>query len=507
MMIDFSPFEGFLTSLSRISRIDYQIWDMKGEMIFSSGNVPLKELPIQELKILSNGILDRGDFQYVPYDDYGYLCGTPLKNWQGLAGSLVAIGSHGDKPSGNKNEEGTNASLAEEMKNFLGYIAGLVEENLVAQVEIEEMAQELDQSFEDLNLYARIATQIKTLRFSGSMLRNLIEKLLENMRADMAFAVLPNRPQYDAQVIKTGISNKFPEKKRFIDSLVNRIPAEAPSLDENYFIVNDSRKNPQYQDLAEQPYRFLTVRVQHNGVFYGWLGLVSFNMKEIFRQGELKLLTSMSEQLAVVIANTDLYEDLEQFIINMVKSLVFAIEAKDIYTSGHSERVSHYSMLIGRRLNLDDKEANDLKWASILHDIGKIGIPESILNKPDRLTDDEFEIIKGHPAKGGNILKPVVQLADSLSAIIHHHERYDGRGYPHGLKGEDIPLAARIIAVADTFDAINSSRAYRPAGDPEKALSIIEEVAGSQLDPHIVEVFKNIYEEDLSVVGEKRHAE
>jgi HD-GYP domain-containing protein (c-di-GMP phosphodiesterase class II) len=150
-------------------------------------------------------------------------------------------------------------------------------------------------------------------------------------------------------------------------------------------------------------------------------------------------------------------------------------------------------MLIGRRLELSEKESNDLKWASILHDIGKIGIPERILNKTDRLTDDEFEIIKGHPAKGGKILRPVAQLAGSLSAIIHHHERYDGGGYPNGLKGEDIPLAARIIAVADTFDAINSTRAYRPARKPEEAMAAIEAVAGSQLDPYIVKVFKEIY--------------
>jgi len=495
MMIDIGSFEGFLTSLSYISRIDYQIWDKNAGMIFSTGNVPLKELPIKELEVLSNSILEREDFQYVPNGGYGYLCGMPLKNGKGLTGSLVAVVSDRDRASGSTNEPDTDTFRAKEMNNFLGYLVGLVEENIVVQEEIEEMAQELDPSFEELKFYARIATQIKTLRFSGSMLKNLIGKLLESMRSDIAFAILPNRPQYDVQVIKPDISDKFSDKKNFFDSLINKVPADAPSLDENYFVVNDSMNDPQYQNLAEQPYRFLTVKMQHNRVFYGWLGLVSFNMKEVFRQGELKLLTSMSEQLAVVIANTDLYEDLEQFIINMVKSLVFAIEAKDLYTSGHSERVSHYSMLIGRKLELTEKETNDLKWASILHDIGKIGIPERILNKTDRLTDDEFEIIKGHPAKGGKILRPVAQLAGSLSAIIHHHERYDGGGYPHGLKGEDIPLAARIIAVADTFDAINSTRAYRPARKPEEALAAIEAVAGSQLDPYIVQVFKKIYKE------------
>ncbi len=163
--------------------------------------------------------------------------------------------------------------------------------------------------------------------------------------------------------------------------------------------------------LASEPYRYLVVKVQHENNFYGWLGLVSFNLKEIFRRGELRLLIYISEQIAMAITNSDLYQDLEQFVINTVKSLVHAIEAKDIYTRGHSERVSQYSMLIGEELNLKEEEKKVLQWASILHDVGKIGIAESILNKPERLDYDEYEIIKKHPQKGGNILSPVDQLS------------------------------------------------------------------------------------------------
>jgi HD-GYP domain-containing protein (c-di-GMP phosphodiesterase class II) len=275
------------------------------------------------------------------------------------------------------------------------------------------------------------------------------------------------------------------------------IPLDLPIVNENFFIINDSRENAQYKALSVDPYRFLTVKVQHQEKFYGWLGLVSFNLNEIFRQGELQLFISLAERLAGVIANSELYENLEQFIVNMVKSLVFAIEAKDLYTRGHSERVSKYSMLMGERLGLDKKEFNNLKWASILHDIGKIGIPESILNKPDRLTDAEYAIIKKHPVKGTEILQPMEQLTGSIPGIFHHHERYDGGGYPQGLKGEEIPLISRIIAVADTFDAINSTRAYRGSKSSEKALEIMGEVAGSQLDARIVDVFKKVYKEDM----------
>jgi HD-GYP domain-containing protein (c-di-GMP phosphodiesterase class II) len=154
---------------------------------------------------------------------------------------------------------------------------------------------------------------------------------------------------------------------------------------------------------------------------------------------------------------------------------------------------------VAARLNLNEEQRKDLNWASVLHDIGKIGIPEAILNKPGSLTDEEFSIIKAHPEKGHKILQPLEQLSASLPGILHHHERYDGLGYPHGLKGEDIPLAARIIAVVDTFDAITSDRAYRAGKTVKEALAIIEKVAGSQLAPDLVEVFKEVLNEDSSL--------
>jgi len=468
-------------------------------LVFSTAGVTPKELQMKACRNLSNLIIDQNMFQYSVHGARNFLCGIPLLNAQGVFGAMVSFGPNPYTSYLNETKDAVAAYHADEMESFLSNLTTLVEESLDAKEEVVEMAQELDQSLEDLYLYGKIATQIKTLRFSGSMLTDLIQELLENMRADAAFAWLPDSNQSDVQVVTTEFDNRLLASKNFFKELIAMIPPDAPTIAENYFILNDSRNDAQYKDLAKAPYRFLAVRVQHREVYYGWLGLVSFNFREMFRHSELKLLISLAEQLAGVVANTDLYKDLERFVINMVKSLVFAIEAKDVYTRGHSERVSKYSMLIGAQFGLSDKEYNDLKWASILHDIGKIGIPEIILNKPGRLTDAEYAIIKEHPAKGAEILKPVEQLADSLPSIIYHHERYDGQGYPRGLKGEEIPLGARIIGVADTFDAINSSRAYRSPQSAQKAMTIIEEVAGSQLDPRIVKVFKQIYQEYLLI--------
>ncbi len=213
----------------------------------------------------------------------------------------------------------------------------------------------------------------------------------------------------------------------------------------------------------------------------------------------------MAKQIAMIIANTDLYRDMERFVINIVKSLVHAIEVKDFYTRGHSERVNRYCMMMADRLDLDKEDKENLHWASILHDVGKIGTPETILNKPAKLDDEEYDLVKNHPLKGFEILKPIEQLAGCLPGILYHHERYDGKGYPEGLKGEAIPLCARIIAIADTFDAITSDRAYRSCRSPEDALSIMKNAAGSQLDAELFEIFQKMYRDHFGSRSRNAH--
>jgi len=146
-------------------------------------------------------------------------------------------------------------------------------------------------------------------------------------------------------------------------------------------------------------------------------------------------------------------------------------------------------MEIARSMGLPEDEMPDLHWGSLLHDVGKIGIPDAILCKPARLTEDEYTFIKVHPERSYEILRYIEQLKNAMPGVRHHQEMFDGKGYPHGLKGERIPLHARIIAVADTYDSITSSRAYRPGRTHEKAIAEIERVSGSQLDPAVVEVF------------------
>jgi HD-GYP domain-containing protein (c-di-GMP phosphodiesterase class II) len=181
-----------------------------------------------------------------------------------------------------------------------------------------------------------------------------------------------------------------------------------------------------------------------------------------------------------------------ELFLGSIRMLAAAIDEKDPYTRGHSDRVAKYSVHLGRQLGLAEEELDRLKISALLHDVGKIGVDDRVLKKPGALTSEEFEIMRQHPAKGANIMRPVAQLKDMLPGIELHHENLDGKGYPYGLKGEQIPLMARIIGVADTFDAITTNRPYQTASEANDALQIIRRLAGTKFDPRVVDALEAV---------------
>jgi HD-GYP domain-containing protein (c-di-GMP phosphodiesterase class II) len=183
-----------------------------------------------------------------------------------------------------------------------------------------------------------------------------------------------------------------------------------------------------------------------------------------------------------------------ELFMNSIQMLAGAVDEKDPYTRGHSDRVTKYSVLIAQEMGLAQDFIEILQVSAQLHDVGKIGIEDRILKKPGALTAEEFEIMKTHTTKGANILRSVVQLKEMIPGIELHHESLDGRGYPRGLKGDEIPLLPRIIAVADTFDALTTDRPYQQAHDPKDALRIIHSISGKRLDPKPVAALQAIYE-------------
>ena len=192
---------------------------------------------------------------------------------------------------------------------------------------------------------------------------------------------------------------------------------------------------------------------------------------------------------------TLILKDLRELFYKTIKLIAAALDAKDPYTHGHSMRVTMYSMILAKKLNLDDTMLEEIETAGLLHDIGKIGIPQRILCKPGKLTDEEYEVMKSHPEQGEKMLKDIKKLTLISNWLRTHHEKWDGTGYPNGLKGEEIPLSGRIIALADTYDAMTSDRPYRKALSHEIAIEEIKRCAGTQFDPVLAQLFAENQEE------------
>ncbi|MFH0982690.1 MAG: HD-GYP domain-containing protein [Planctomycetota bacterium] len=211
-----------------------------------------------------------------------------------------------------------------------------------------------------------------------------------------------------------------------------------------------------------------------------------------FTSADMLLMDALSVFCGDIIRNRRLMHELRQMSIDMVRALVETIDQKDGYTSGHSNRVAHYARLLAQELGWSDERLQILEWAALLHDVGKIGIRDDVLNKTGKLTPEEFEHMKEHPVRSSEVVCQVPQLAEALDGVLHHHEHWDGRGYPDGLTGEDIPLQARVIQTADIFDALTTSRAYRKAFTWQEALSILREEAGVVVDPNLAMVFERI---------------
>jgi len=204
---------------------------------------------------------------------------------------------------------------------------------------------------------------------------------------------------------------------------------------------------------------------------------------------DMQLIEAAAAFAGAFLENARLYREQKAMFLGSVRALSAAIDAKDRYTRGHSERVAHLGALLASALNDPALPVDRVHLSGLLHDVGKIGVPEAVLCKPGRLTDEEFAAIKRHPRIGHEILSGIPLLKDVLPGVLHHHERYDGKGYPDGLAGESIPLIARVLGIADTFDAMSSNRAYRPALARAKVLEEIARCAGSQFDPALARLF------------------
>ena len=376
-----------------------------------------------------------------------------------------------------------------ELARLLPQLAALLSRLCQAESEMDSIARELSSRYEEINLMFRVGEHLKGLSAGERALTSVLEESVAALECDCIVLCLPqthvflqagpsplDRSAYPPETLVAALSPHFERQ----EALITLGPQEGGP----------------WRGLGLSVHSSIAFPVRVEGKRAGLLACLSLGRK-VFSNSNVSLMRALASQLSIVLTNHKLIQNMKDFLLEVVVTLVSVIEAKDRYTRGHSERVQAMSLAVGEAMGLEPEAREDLRWAAILHDIGKIGIPDTILCKPGRLTDEEFAIIKRHPDRGVDILRHLASLAHILPAIRHHHERWDGRGYPLGLRGEDIPLLARIIAVGDTFDAITSTRAYRVARSPAEALGEIERVAGTQLDAHIASVFVEMCRQDL----------
>ena len=352
----------------------------------------------------------------------------------------------------------------------------------VATDDLDEMSGNLATTYEELSLVYRISGTMKlTEKPSRFLQQEMCQGLLDVLDVTSIVAVVYGRSPGEQEELT--IAGELPLERSALEHLAKEAATKL-SGDHLGLVENQIISLP--PDECGRLERFVAVPMPGDERPVGLLLALNKTDGE-FDSVDVKLMRAVANQAAVFLTNHRLYADLQALVIGVLDALTASIDAKDAYTCGHSRRVAIISRRLAEECGLSPYRAERVYLAGLLHDIGKIGVPESILSKPGRLTDGEFEVMRQHPSTSAKILNGIRQMDDIVPGVLSHHERMDGRGYPQGLGGEEIPLEGRIIGLADCFDALTSDRVYRKAPPLDYVIQEIRKSAGSQLDPMLVD--------------------
>lgn len=343
---------------------------------------------------------------------------------------------------------------------------------------LEKMNEELNRKVFYISSLFEASNSIVSSPDVHGLLSSIIDTSLKTLNAHIGSVIFINKEGLSTEVIKGDIRGpRMDEIAKTNEMTASWVIRESKPL-----LINSGSNGIT---------SILSVPLKTKDKVIGTLNLnrLKSNLSGNFTESDMELLSTLANQVAVAIDNARLYERLERNYIGTLASLTAAVEAKDLYTKGHSEIVGEYAKIIAIKMGLPDPQVIMIRNAGLLHDIGKIGVSEIILRKRGKLTYEEWQSIRMHPMIGKKILEPIETLKDVLPIIYHHHERYDGTGYLEGLKGEDIPLGARILAIADSFEAMSSERIYRPRLSFDNILAEIEKGRQAQFDSSIVDIF------------------
>ncbi|MGA9193216.1 MAG: HD domain-containing phosphohydrolase [Anaerolineales bacterium] len=363
---------------------------------------------------------------------------------------------------------------------------------------IQSEVAKSEQQRGNLLALAEISRMVNSSLDLQTVLREVMDTIIRLTGADRGFLMLKDETgELQTRVARNWERASLKAQEIHVSrTVVDWVVAHAtPILTTN--ALDDPRFSAQESIIAYSLRSILCVPLKAKDRLIGVLYADSRLQEGLFNEEDRTLLTLFAHQAAVAIENARLFNALAEAYDQTLDALVAALDTRDRETEGHSQRVVRIALLIAAEMAYPEDDLNNLQRGALLHDIGKIGIPDAILRKPGPLDDDEWEIMRKHPEFGRRMLAGIPFLKRPLDVIYAHQERYDGTGYPEGLAGEEIPIGARIFAVADTFDAITSDRPYRKGQPLETARQIIRDNSGTQFDPKVVQVFLSIPDEVL----------
>ena len=376
--------------------------------------------------------------------------------------------------------------LAANTKATIGWMHQDLEQIATNNSTIELFSEQLGDSYEVVTTLQELGRSMGALNEPSGIILDGISEIASTLDYNWVACVINDDHSiaeiFEEHLYQAGTTQLADsEISRVLDCVLNTEPLGTADTTEIY---------PVEQGLPDLEPQILMHPITRNGEQLGMLIAGGKNGDDPqVSSHETKLMESISGMLGACMENAELYHRQHLTFIGTIKALSAAIDAKDQYTQGHSERVATLSKMLAREVGYSEEDAERIRISGLVHDVGKIGVAEAVLCKPGRLTDEEFDMIKTHPTIGYQILKDIPDLQDILPGVLHHHERWDGNGYPGKLSGEDIPHMARIMALADTFDAMSSNRAYRAGMPRDKVFAEFKKCAGSQFDPELVEPF------------------
>ena len=394
-----------------------------------------------------------------------------------------------------------------EINRMADFVRYLCEDNatmITDHIVLENLGQQLAESYEEINLLYTITQSITQVDHPENFIAIVCRELLATLPYAWIGALIADDTERMERFSRgLTVTGETDESEEVLHKLTLELLGQASS---DIPLILDPGSNPDHAMFAPLGRTVLAYPISHNNKVIGLLVAGDKRGDDLTASSvDIKLIGATASHMSIFLDNAALYDDLNSMFLGMLEAMTSAIDAKDPYTCGHSQRVAHLTQILAESIGLDEQTCKRMHIAGLVHDVGKIGISEDVLMNPGKLTKAEFDEMKKHPEIGFRILKDIPNLRDILPGVLYHHEAWAGNGYPEQLRGEEIPLVARLITLADAFDAMSSSRTYRDSLSREEVFAEIKRCTGTQFDPELAPAFLGLDFSEYDQMAEAYH--